>query len=369
MTKGVNFIMSVAKMKDGKRWYVFIRYKDWDGTTRQHKKEGFTRRADAQQYERDFLDRKSGSTSMTFNSMYKLYMEDCETRLKPTTFYNKQAMFQKHVLPQLGNLNIDEITPSVIRKWQNSLIGDTYSPTYLKTVNNQVSALFNYAVKYYGLKNNPARIAGSMGKKNADSMQFWTTDEFEQFQKAIMDKPVSWVAFNVLYWTGMRQGELFALTRADVDLDNNTIRINKSYARLGKEDIIQEPKTPKSKRVIVIPQFLADILRDYINGLYALNPDDRLFPHTKHFLVHEMKRGCKLSGVNKIRIHDLRHSHASMLIEMGYSPILIAERLGHENIETTLQTYSHLYPNKQEELASAMDKLKKCYDSATQENS
>ncbi len=357
--------MSVAKMKDGKHWYVFVRYKDWDGTTRQHKKEGFQRRSDAQQYERSFLERKSGSTSMSVASMYQIYMEDCETRLKPTTLENKKFLFQKHVLPYLGKMQLDEVTPATIRKWQNTLLDTDYSKTYLKTVHNQVSALFNYAIKYYGLKSNPARLAGSMGKKSADSMQFWTVAEFEAFQRAIMDKPASWVMFNVLYWTGMRQGELFALTASDIDLQSNTIRVCKSYARLGQNDLIQEPKTPKSNRTITIPQFLADILDDYLKSLYSLAPNNSIFPYTKHMLLHEMKRGCAQSGVKRIRVHDLRHSHASMLIEMGYSPILIAERLGHENIETTLQTYSHLYPNKQSELASAIDELKKCYDSAT----
>ena len=365
MTKGVN-IMSVAKMKDGKRWYVFIRYKDWDGTTRQHKKEGFIRRADAQQYERDFLDRKSGSTSMTFNSMYKLYMEDCETRLKPTTFSLKKSLFDTRIIPYLGNLKIDEITPSVIRKWQNDIIGLNFSQTYLRKLNSEVSAIFNYATKYYGLKNNPVRLAGSIGKSNADRMQFWTIDEFEKFTQAIKHNTVQYLCMNVLFWTGMRKGEMLALTKSDIDLVNKTIHINKTYARINMVNIIQEPKTPKSNRVISIPQFLVDMLEDYMGQLYRLNDDDRLFPYGTEYCRNIIKRGCAKTGVKRIRVHDLRHSHASMLIEMGYSPLLIAERLGHENVKTTLQTYSHLYPNKQEELASAIDELKKCYDSATQ---
>ncbi len=88
---------------------------------------------------------------------------------------------------------------------------------------------------------------------------------------------------------------------------------------------------------------------------YGLDPNDRLFPYTMHFLHHEMEQGCKKSGVKKIRIHDLRHSHASLLVEMGFSPLLIAERLGHEHVQTTMDTYSHLYPNKQTEVAQRLD--------------
>ena len=114
--------MSVAKMKDGKRWYVFVRYKDWTGETKQHKKEGFERRSDAKEYERKFLEQKTGSPDMTVHSLYTLYMEDCKTRLKPTTYANKDFLFQKHVLPYLGNLQASSVGPADIRKWQNTLL-------------------------------------------------------------------------------------------------------------------------------------------------------------------------------------------------------------------------------------------------------
>jgi integrase len=172
-----------------------------------------------------------------------------------------------------------------------------------------------------------------------------------------MDKPASFAIYMTLYYTGMREGELLALTPADVDLEKMTIRINKSFQRLGGEDVVSTPKTPKSNRVITIPAKLRDCLKDYMAQCYDLQPEDRLFPYTKHFLSHEMERGCKLSGVKKIRVHDIRHSHASLLVEMGFSPLLIAERLGHERVQTTMETYSHLYPNKQTEVASQLDDL------------
>ena len=220
-------------------------------------------------------------------------------------------------------------------------------------------------MKYYKLPSNPARVCGNMGKKNADSMQFWTVEEFNKFITAVEDKPVCKVAFELLFWTGMRSGELLALTLNDFDFEAQTVSINKNYARMKDEDLILEPKTPKSKRVITIPPFLCDIIKDYASKLYDYKPDERLFQVTKHYLHHEMDRGCKKSKVKRIRIHDLRHSHASLLIEMGFSPLLISERLGHENIETTLQTYSHLYPNKHNEVA---DRLQMLNQKATNEN-
>lgn len=153
----------------------------------------------------------------------------------------------------------------------------------------------------------------------------------------------------------MRLGELLALTIGDVDFEKRTINISKSYKRLSGKDIITEPKTPKSKRIITIPQFLVIDLQDYISGIYQPESKDRLFPITKYYLEHEMQRDIRESGVKRIRLHDLRHSHASMLVEMGFSPLEIANRLGHEKIETTLNTYSHLYPDKQEKLADRFD--------------
>lgn len=163
------------------------------------------------------------------------------------------------------------------------------------------------------------------------------------------------MAFMLLYWTGMRLGEVLALTPADIDFEKRTISITKSYQRLGKQDVITPPKTRKSKRIITIPEFLIADLQDYLSSLYEVKDTDRLLPVTKYYLEHEMKRGIKVSGVKKIRVHDLRHSHASLLVEMGFSPLEIADRLGHEKIETTLNTYSHLYPNKRTVLAEKLD--------------
>ena len=147
-----------------------------------------------------------------------------------------------------------------------------------------------------------------------------------------------------------------ALTYNDIDLEKRTVSINKSYQRFNERDVITPPKMPKSNRIVNIPKFLTEELKEYISRLYGLMPGDRMFQFTKAFLEHEMIRGVKNTGVKKIRLHDLRHSHASLLIEMGFTPLAIAERLGHEKIETTLNTYSHLYPNKQSQLADELDR-------------
>lgn len=297
---------------------------------------------------------------MTFGSLVELYFEDMENRLRKSTIPNKKYMIDLKILPYFKNMPINQIKATHIRKWQNKLMKDQkqYSETYLRALNNQLVAILNYAMKYYNLKENPCHKAGTMGKNHADEMLFWTKEEYQNFIECVSDKPQSKMAFETLYWTGMRIGELMALTLSDIDFDKKTILINKSIQRIGKEDIITAPKTPKSNRVILIPASLCDDLKSYIDTIYDLKPNYRIFPFTKYFLHHEMDRGCKKSNVKRIRLHDLRHSHASLLIELGFTPLLIAERLGHEKIETTLSTYSHLYPNKQNKVVDALEKAK-----------
>ena len=165
--------------------------------------------------------------------------------------------------------------------------------------------------------------------------------------------------FMVLYYTGMREGELLALTVEDVDFERMEIRINKTYQRIARQDIVMTPKTPKSNRVISMSPALGECLRGYLEGLEDLADrravGERIFPYSRYYLYRQLKKGCASAGVKTIRVHDLRHSHASLLVEMGYSPLLIAERLGHDHVQTTMDTYSHLYPNKQRDVANRLD--------------
>jgi integrase len=255
---------------------------------------------------------------------------------------------------------MSEISAKDIIQWQNEMMrlrgkdGKPFSATYLKTMHNQVSAIFNHAVKFYDLKNNPATKAGSIGKKEAKEMLFWTKDEYLKFSDAMMDKPISFYAFEMLYWCGIRIGELFALTPADFDFNKNTVIISKSYQRINKEDIITEPKTPKSNRTIKMPDFLCQEIQEYIKSLYSCEPSDRLFPISKSYLHHEMARGSKATGVKRIKVHSLRHSHVSHLIDLGFSAVAIADRVGHESIDITFR-YAHMFPSKQDEMADKLD--------------
>ena len=169
--------------------------------------------------------------------------------------------------------------------------------------------------KIYGLEHveqhlNPCRKAGAIGKSKGEPKDFWMQEEFNVFLETVSDKPETRKAFLLLYWTGMRIGELLALTYNDINLEEKTISINKSYQRLKGKDMITQPKTPKSIRVITMPDFLAEEFREYCSHLYGIMKKERLFRFTKSHMEHCMATGIARSGVKRIRLHDLRHSHA-----------------------------------------------------------
>jgi len=195
-----------------------------------------------------------------------------------------------------------------------------------------------------------------MGKEERKEMDFWTVEEYTKFSNEMMDKPVSYYAFQMLYWCGIREGELLALTAGDFNFKNKTVTINKSYQRLHGEDVITPPKTAKSNRTIKMPNFLCEEMQEYITMFYSAGENDRIFPVSKSYLHHEMTRGSEAAGVKRIRIHDLRHSHVSLLIDQGYQAVAIADRVGHESIDITYR-YAHLYPSKQNEMVNTLDEI------------
>jgi len=352
--------MAVYKEEKTGTWRVIYRYTDWTDKKKQTQKRGFKTKREAQAWEREQLRKATSDLDMTFKSFVEQYTADMKTRIKENTWATKDHIIRTKLLPYFGKLKMCNITAQQIITWQNELLdykdesGKPYSPVYLKTVHNQLSAIFNHAVRYYNLRDNPCKKAGSMGKKKNREMLFWTKEEYLKFADVMMDKPMFYYAFEMLYWCGIREGELLALTPADFDFEKCTVSINKSYQRLNGQDVITSPKTEKSNRIITMPQFLVEEMQDYLKQLYGIGQDDRMFIITKSGLHREMDRGAKAAGVRRIRIHDIRHSAVSLLIDMGFSATAIADRVGHESIDITYN-YAHLFPSKQTEMADKLN--------------
>ncbi|MDR2712341.1 MAG: site-specific integrase [Clostridiales bacterium] len=352
--------MSAYKDDKTGNWYLFFRYTDWTGERKQKMKRGFSTKREALEWEREFLQKTASDLSMTFESFVGLYIKDMRSRIREHTWQTKENIIQTKLMPYFSKKKMNEIQTKDVIAWQNELLtyrdkkGTAYSDTYLKTMHNQLSAILNHAVRHYDLKNNVAAKVGPIGKKEAKEMLFWTKDEYLKFADAMMDKPLSYYAFEILYWCGLRLGELLALTPSDFDFGKETVTVTKSYQRLRCEDVITEPKTQKSNRTISMPKFLCEEIQEYLSMIYGIQLEDRLFTVTKSYLHHEMNRGSKVAGIKRIRVHDLRHSHVSLLVEMGFSALAIADRVGHESIDITYR-YAHLFPSKQLEMADKLN--------------
>ena len=254
--------------RDGKTWRSQFYYEDWQGVRHKKNKRGFKTKAEAEEWERNFRQQQRKDLDINFENFVEIYFADVENRLRESTIKNKRYVFDLKVTPYFKKKKICEIKTSDIRAWQNELIKQGYAPTYLKSINNQLAALFNYAVRYYDLKDNPCRKAGSIGKSKADDMEFWTKQEFKQFLPSMDKKPEARMAFMLLYWTGMRIGD-----------DDDKIRLNqrkpskyKGLRRFGPEKNLQRINKFMKERPIFYKNLIQmkENIRFYLRCFYCI---------------------------------------------------------------------------------------------------
>ena len=350
--------MPAYKEKDG-TWSVSFHYQDWTGAKKRKHKRGFKTKKQAQIFESEFKLAAKADLSMKMKDFIEIYFGDKENELKARTKKNKAYMINAYITRFFGSKAVNEITPADIIAWQNEIKEkNSFSESYLRMIQNQLTALFTHAEKIYGLKSNPCKKVKKMGNSDGRSLNFWTRQEYDKFISTFEKGTMHYLMFEILFWTGIREGELLALTADDVDFTNLKMKIEKTYYRINGEDSISTPKTMNSIRTIDIPEFLVKEISDYVGKLYEYPHDERLFNISAKALQELMKRHIRKAGVKKIRVHDLRHSHCAYLIHQGVQPLIIKERLGHKDIKITLNTYGHLYPSAQKKVASLLDDLK-----------
>lgn len=360
--KGLRYMPAYYDEKS-KNWYCKFYYTDYTGARKQKFKRGFKLQREAKEWEKNFLQMQTGQPDMAFSSMCELYLEDKKEHAKLSSYQSMKGRLDGWVIPYFQDTPLNSITAAEVRKWQGVLknatgaTGKPLSSSYMHNIVMELSAVFNYAMRFYGLTSNPCRIAGDTVGKKTKSIHFWTKEEFDKFIQTFDKTDPFYTAFMILYYTGMRIGELMALTFADIDFSSGSISISKTYRRTGGKDIVTSPKTEKSNREILIPPFLCDCLQRHMGRIYAPDSEARIFTMSKNTYLDHMKKHEKAAGLHHIRLHDLRHSHASLLIELGFSALLVSERLGHENVSTTLDIYSHLFPSKQSEVSDKLERL------------
>lgn len=346
------------------KWYCSFYYTDYQGKRKRKKKEGFETKRQADEWERDFLNNIEFNPEMNFKSLYEMYIKDIGPTLKEYTLRTKKYIIESRVLPYFQDMQLKDIKPLTIKRWQNELIAykdknnKGFSPVYLRNINKHLSAIFGYAVKFHDLKDNPCSKVEKMGKAKSGEMKIWAISDFNNFMSFVKD-PVLHLGFNLLFWCGLRIGELLALTFGDIDTLNKTLTVNKSYQRIDGKDIITEPKTPKSNRIITISDSICEEIEYYKTLQYNPQNGDRVFNCTRFKFEHAIKNICNRNNIDRIRLHDLRHSHASILIDKGMNIIAISKRLGHENPQTTLNVYAHILQSNESEIEDLLNTLTK----------
>lgn len=344
-----------------KSWYFKCYYKNWQGQKKQKKQRGFSLKREALEAERKFLEQFSKDPDITFETLCNKYKEYTSPRIRESSKKTRFNMIDTHILPYFKDQVISEITPEDIVKWQTGILEKKFSKTYQKNINITLSAIFRYAVDYLGLSKNPC--IKSIGSQESRKLNFWTPEEYAAFIDQFAEVKeqgdlLLYTLFETLYYTGMRIGELLALLVSDIDFEQNKIHITKTrYSVTGKK-LTNPPKTKSSERVIDIPQFLADELKEYISTIYGAEPDTRMFDIGNETIRQALKTNSVKAGVKEIRIHDFRHSHASTLISLGANPVLVAKRLGHGSPDITLKRYAHLFPYQQTDIVSKIEKAK-----------
>lgn len=353
--------MSAYKDQERGTWFVKNRYKDWQGEIHWCTKRGFATKREALDWETEFLAKKKGDLTMTFESFTQCYMEEVKPRLKVSTIITKETAIHRWLLPYFGTKRMCDIASTDIVRWQNDLLnykdpktGQPFSGNYLRGLNAQLSAIFRYAQTHYKLKENPMKELDAIGSASDGKMDFWTLEEYEKFSRECMAEPVAYYCFETLYWTGIREGELLALSPADFNFEERTVSITKTYHRINGRDVFTTPKTKKGKRVVSLPEQLCRELQDYLRMNEKVNAAGRMFPVQKDYLYSCMKKYAQAAEVKKIRVHDIRHSHVSLLINMGFDALQIGDRIGHKSADITYH-YAHLFPGARKTVSDQLN--------------
>jgi integrase len=375
--------MQVGKTKSGVSYFYRVIYKDPNnGEEKRKYQAGFAGKKEAGRACKDFVESLQKTViekpKVTFKDLVDDYQSSRKIRVKPTSYTGTQRMLKMYMLPTFGKRNIVEITKLDVRKWADELQSSSLSPKYKNDLLTLAKSVFSHGVEYFDLNVNPVnniqRLKNDKQPLTADSI--WTVDEFHNFIVGFNTDDLEekhWkIFFTLLYWTGIRRGEIKALQFADFKIDTCEIDINKSCTNkvTGMGLVMQTPKTKGSKRKIPLDQLTYNMMLEYYNyrkeqpGFsmkhFIFNrPNNPLMPFADTTIQNRKNRMVEKIGMKVIKIHGFRHSHASVLIGNNMDPAAVAERLGHSSAVMTLNVYTHVLPESVKKTVSLIDHLRK----------
>lgn len=366
--------MASYKKEENGTYSIRYRHKDINGLIHNKQKRGFKKLSEAKQYYEIYIApllNEKLSVSTTLNSIYDSFLQYKKMQTKESSYLSIKQTCDTFIINKFGDKNIHEIQSLDLIKWQTEIDSskNNYSHAYKSKLRHIFSNLLNYAVENHGLKANPFnKVKGFVNKEPKKEMLYWIQEEFEKFIDSV-DNIIYKNLFLTLYLTGCRKGEIIGLQWSDIDFKKNIIKISKTYSRktIDKGFKLTAPKTAGSNREILMPDVLINSLKEYLlhckkdknfNNSYFVFGG--ISPLPEVVIDRNKNYYCKKAEVKQIRMQDFRHSHASLLINNQQNILIVAQRLGHSNIEQTLNTYSHLFPNQQKELLKSLDiKIKK----------
>ena len=381
--------MPIYKMdgkKDGlQRYHVCVNYTDDTGKKRQIDKIAYSPTEAAALERQLLLDLgEECSSPITLQQLADEYIGVKKNEVRETTAEKNKELLKRYVLPQFGNYLIDKLNIRHMQNWKSEMNnrqianGNKLSLKYKQNVYSTFSALLNYAVKMEYIATNPLSRLGNFKDANLirKEMDFYTVEEFKKFIVAAKQRALEierqtgsicewdyYIFFMIAFYTGMRKGEINALKWTD--MRDNVIYVTRSIAQKMKgEDRETPPKNKSSIRSIQIPIPLKTALTDHYNRhcqTSGFSGDWRVCGGIKCIrdttLDHRNREYAQIANIKTIRIHDYRHSHASVLINAGINIKEIARRLGHSKVEQTWNTYSHLYPHAEAKALEVLNNI------------
>jgi integrase len=366
---------SVKKNKNTKKWEFVFDYYDESGIRKQVRRRGFDSKRDADekmaQLQLEVQNKEYVGTDHTTLGDFISYWLDNIRRMEcsETTFYNDKLYFKNHIKNTIGKYKLQKLDLGICQRFVTDMHNKGFARNTIDRVCTLLKRAIDKAIEYSLLKVNYMRKV-TLPKREKINLQIWTLDQANQFLKFTQNRRYHCV-YALALLAGMRQGEILGLRWKDIDFDNKLIFVNQTLTYYGRK-IKQGAKTYAGVRKISIPTQLIGILKeqqkryealkvklgsDFIDMdivIFNLTNGKTVFPGN---LTKSYAKDIKDSGLPHIRFHDLRHTHATMLLSKGINVKVISERLGHTKVGVTLDTYSHVLPSMQEEVASTLEEI------------
>ena len=359
--------------KDGRQYYYKCYYIDKYGAKRRYESKKYKGVRECERAERDFLiniEKKDiTNTDIMFKEVFEEWLEYKKNTIKITSFYCMKKKLYKHLYPFFEKYKLHSIKVNTLLDWKkNMATNSNLKEVSQNTIISCMKEFLDYSIDNYDFDK---KVASKLQKIKIDTIKekkkvidFWTYEEFKNFIE-VVDDEVYYTLFNFLYYTGVRIGEALALNWNDIDFENKTVNIARSISKDTEEQgcKIVSTKTQNSVRILDLDDKLLELLKKHYNierKIYKFTNDMFVFgnilPLGRSTIHRKFTNYIKESNVKKITIHGFRHSHASLLINLGLDFKDVAERLG-DTISVVQNTYYHIFPQKKSNTVNALNKL------------